>query len=238
MLKSDNPKRRVSQAPIKLTTCTAGCGTPAVYRTNPRVLCGVCRLERRADSARKAAAKQRRKKGVQQVKGAKINCQRCGVVVTLNRCAGAKYCRPCYLAANGEDARRRSREKAATPEGRAAANRWQRRKRATDPAWRVTAHMRVLMHRALNGRKAGRSWREFVPYSLDELMYHLERQFLPGMTWANKGRWHIDHVIPLASFDFTSPEDADFQAAWALSNLRPLWGLDNIRKNARRTHLL
>lgn len=238
MLKPDSPRRRVSQAPIKFTVCMAGCGAAVTYRTSPRVLCDNCRKARRAESARQAAANQRRKKGVPQVKGSKINCHRCGVAVTLNRRADAKYCRPCYLAANGEDARRRSREKALTPEGREYTNRWQRMKRATDPKWKVSAHMRVVMARALSGGKAGKSWREFVPYSLDELMAHLERQFLPGMTWANKGKWHIDHVRPLASFDFTSPADPDFQAAWALSNLRPLWGRDNIRKNARRTHLL
>lgn len=94
------------------------------------------------------------------------------------------------------------------------------------------------MHRALGRGKAGRSWREFVPYTLDDLMAHLERQFLPGMTWANRGEWHIDHIRPLCSFKFTTPDDAEFRAAWALSNLRPLWALDNIRKNGRRDLLL
>lgn len=94
------------------------------------------------------------------------------------------------------------------------------------------------MHRAFGSGKAGRSWKTFVPYTLAQLMEHLERQFLPRMTWENQGEWHIDHVRPLSSFKFDKPEDAAFQEAWALSNLRPLWGLDNIRKQARRTHLL
>ena len=69
-------------------------------------------------------------------------------------------------------------------------------------------------------------------------MTHLERQFLPGMTWGNRGEWHIDHIVPLASFTFTSPDDPEFRAAWALTNLRPLWAKDNIRKSAKRTHLI
>jgi hypothetical protein len=40
------------------------------------------------------------------------------------------------------------------------------------------------------------------------------------------------------SFKFETPEDPDFKACWALSNLRPLWSTDNIRKSDKRTHLL
>ena len=98
--------------------------------------------------------------------------------------------------------------------------------------------MRTLIHRALGKNKAGRSWREFVNYSLEELMSHLERQFLPGMTWENKGEWHIDHIIPRSSFEYESPDDPEFKQAWALTNLRPLWAIDNIRKNATREFLL
>lgn len=52
------------------------------------------------------------------------------------------------------------------------------------------------------------------------------------------GDWHVDHVIPLASFSFKTAHDPDFRAAWALTNLRPLWAVANLRKGARRTHLL
>lgn len=75
-------------------------------------------------------------------------------------------------------------------------------------------------------------------YSQQELAEHLERQFSKGMGWANMGKWHIDHIVPLASFDITGPECPEFKAAWALTNLRPLWAEDNLRKRAKRTHLL
>ena len=76
----------------------------------------------------------------------------------------------------------------------------------------------------------GCSWEEFV--------VHIERQFLPGMTWGNRSKWHIDHIVPRSSFSYSSPEDDDFRACWALTNLRPLWAIENIRKNAKRTFLL
>ena len=91
---------------------------------------------------------------------------------------------------------------------------------------------------SLRDSKGGKSWQDFVPYTLEELMAHLERQFLPGMTWGNRGEWHIDHIVPQSAFSFTSAEDEDFRACWALCNLRPLWAKDNILKSAKRTHLI
>lgn len=91
---------------------------------------------------------------------------------------------------------------------------------------------------SLRDGKNGRSWERLVGYTVTDLMRHLERQFLSGMSWDNRGEWHIDHILPLASFKFTSPDDPEFRAAWALTNLRPLWAKDNMRKSDKRTHLI
>ena len=109
---------------------------------------------------------------------------------------------------------------------------------AQNPQWVINRRMSAGVNGSLRDGKGGKSWQDLVPYTLEELMAHLERQFLPGMTWENRGKWHIDHVVPLASFNFTSPDDPEFRAAWALTNLRPLWAKDNIRKSAKRTHLI
>ena len=83
------------------------------------------------------------------------------------------------------------------------------------------------------GSKWGRSTFAILGYSRDDLCSHLERLFLDGMTWENYGRWHIDHIIPLSAFNYETPDDLDFSRAWELSNLRPLWALDNVKKGAR-----
>lgn len=238
MLASSTTQRRVSQAPLKITNCLAGCGAEVSYRTNPRVCCEHCRRTRALEAARVCAAARRRKHGVPQVKGRIIACERCGASVTLKRNAATKYCPPCRIEADRALARHSSRQRFATPEGREAANKYQRDKRRSDPATRLSAHMRGLMHRGLGSMKAGRSWRVLVPYTLKDLIEHLERQFLPGMTLSNHGAWHIDHIRPLCGFRFERPEDPAFQEAWALANLRPLWARDNISKNGRRFHLL
>lgn len=64
---------------------------------------------------------------------------------------------------------------------------------------------------------------------------HIEAQFLPGMTWDNntKDGWHIDHIIPCAAFDLTDP---DHQAmCFHYTNLRPVWGRENLSKGDRIT---
>jgi hypothetical protein len=89
-------------------------------------------------------------------------------------------------------------------------------------------------------RKGRASWIDLVGYSQSELMSHLERQFTDGMTWQNFGRkgWHIDHILPISSFKFSSAEDDEFKACWGLGNLRPCWAIDNLRKHAKRAYLI
>ena len=56
--------------------------------------------------------------------------------------------------------------------------------------------------------------------------------FQPGMSWDNYGKygWHVDHRIPVSSFNIISYDCDDFRKCWALENLQPLWAIDNIRK--------
>ena len=79
--------------------------------------------------------------------------------------------------------------------------------------------------------KNGHTW-GVLGYSLDELYKHLEAQFTEGMTWENygKGGWHIDHIIPVCSFVYTTSDEPAFKECWALTNLRPLWEEENLAK--------
>lgn len=87
----------------------------------------------------------------------------------------------------------------------------------------------------VNGSKGGRKTFDLLGYSTDELMRHLESQFLEGMSWENYGRggWHVDHIKPLSSFEYETPDDPQFKIAWSLSNLQPLWQFDNLSKGAK-----
>ncbi len=70
-----------------------------------------------------------------------------------------------------------------------------------------------------------------LDFTMGELRTHLENQFDEWMNWNNHGLWHIDHIKPVASFNFTSMEDEEFKECWSLENLQPLKDTENMRKN-------
>lgn len=157
-----------------------------------------------------------------------------------------------YRALNIEDLKERDRvyREANIEARRANSRRWHRANAGTDtyrkyrreymsdrmknPRHRLDATMAVRIGESLRGMKAGRSWESLVGYTVDDLMAHLESLFLDGMSWENRSEWHIDHIIPKSWFDYDSPDCDEFRACWALSNLQPLWAVENMSKGNRR----
>lgn len=116
-------------------------------------------------------------------------------------------------------------------------------RRKTDIAFVLKEKISGRVWAAIKGRKGGKSIRKYLPYTMQELKDHLEKQFEPWMTWDNYGTyrldiwnnddsttwtWNIDHIIPHSRFKYTSMEDQEFKDCWALSNLRPYSSKQNI----------
>ncbi len=131
------------------------------------------------------------------------------------------------------DRKEAARQSRATDKAKSTRARYVRERRKADPKFMLNSRMSCMMYAKLKGGKEGRAWKSLVDYTIEELRSHIERQFLKGMSWDNASEWHIDHIVPVASFDFTSTEDPAFRRCWALTNLRPLWRSDNIRKGAK-----
>lgn len=72
---------------------------------------------------------------------------------------------------------------------------------------------------------------KLLGYSLEELLLRIESTFKEGMTWENHGKWHIDHIKPIAQFDLTN--EAQLRLCWALDNLQALWAKDNLIKASK-----
>lgn len=102
-----------------------------------------------------------------------------------------------------------------------------------DSKFRLNHNIRKAVSKSLHGNKNGRHWGTLVGYTVEQLKKHLEKRFMPGMTWDNYGLhgWHIDHIIPISTFNFDKPEHMDFKRCWALKNLQPLWAKENVKKN-------
>lgn len=67
---------------------------------------------------------------------------------------------------------------------------------------------------------------EIVGCTPNELKIYLEERFVDGMCWDNRGKWHIDHIIPLSS---AKTEDELYKLCH-YTNLQPLWAVDNLKK--------
>lgn len=128
---------------------------------------------------------------------------------------------------------------------------------AEDPVYKlrmkVSKFLREQLKQRGTGKKGHSSW-EHLPYTVEELAAHLESRFEVGMTWENQGEWHIDHIRPQSHFKFELGEHPEVIAdpsitSWdaienpmlhpdvarcnALSNLRPLWASENVRRGDR-----
>jgi hypothetical protein len=113
---------------------------------------------------------------------------------------------------------------------------YHKRKLQENPELRLRENISRLVRFQItkNGStKSGSKIFDYLPYSLEELKYHLESLFQEGMTWDNYGKWHIDHIISQSKLPFSSMEDENFLKCWSLDNLQPLWAEDNFKKGRK-----
>lgn len=106
---------------------------------------------------------------------------------------------------------------------------------ATHPQTRIAHNLRTSMWRQITGRSKGGRMLGLIGCEWVFFMRHIESQFTEGMTWDNYGqgvgRWSIDHIKPLISFDLTDIEQQKEAFNW--TNCRPLWYTENASKSAK-----
>lgn len=126
----------------------------------------------------------------------------------------------------------------ASAKGKARDRAYAKRMRETDANTKIRSNLRSRLWASLNRAGAAKSagTMSLIGCDVQFLRGYLEARFLPGMTWQNngvgKGKWHIDHHIPLAEFDLREP--AQQRQGFHYSNLRPMWSADNLSKSDKR----
>jgi hypothetical protein len=70
----------------------------------------------------------------------------------------------------------------------------------------------------------------FLGYTASDLKKHLQRRFKAGMSWDRFADIQIGHVVALKNFDLDTEQGV--RAAWALTNLRPVWAENRLAKAA------
>jgi len=106
------------------------------------------------------------------------------------------------------------------------------RKYIKDPKHKIKRKLRNRLYSALKAKNAEKqlSAIALVGCSIEDLKKHIESQWLPGMTWENHtiNGWHIDHIMPCNTFDLRDLEQQ--KICFHYTNLRPLWGSDNVSR--------
>lgn len=114
---------------------------------------------------------------------------------------------------------------------RAKLREYNKKRRSTDPLYKLQHNMRTLGNRVVKylalGKKPART-EKWQGCTAEELKAYLESLFTEGMTWDNYGKygWHIDHIRPVSSF---APEE--WEQINHYTNLQPLWAEDNLKKH-------
>jgi hypothetical protein len=101
--------------------------------------------------------------------------------------------------------------------------------RNKDPKFKVLKNLRT--YNSIVVKKKGmiksRKALDYIGCSINELLNHLECQFIKCMSWDNYGVWEIDHIIPISIADSVE----DVYKLNHYTNLQPLWKSDNVRKS-------
>ena len=140
-------------------------------------------------------------------------------------------------------------------------NEYRKTRRKNDPIWKLMGSISRQVNYMLKGKKAGRSTKDLIPFTVEQLIEHMETWFNePGnewMNWDNQGVynpktwdhggkiedkttwvWNLDHIKPISHFNVEDPDNAEndpeFLECWDLSNLRPLSAKQNVEEGNRR----
>lgn len=98
------------------------------------------------------------------------------------------------------------------------------------PERRLLHRLRNRLRKILQGKNM-KSMTRLLGCSCDQFRDWIQSKFLPGMQWNNMDLWHVDHIVPCASFDQNDPKQ--LAQCWHYTNLQPLWARDNLSKGAR-----
>jgi hypothetical protein len=114
------------------------------------------------------------------------------------------------------------------PENKKKRNEYLAKRFKEDPQYREAHNIRARLNCFVKGTLNSKSIIEQIGCTKDCLINHIASRFTEGMSWDNWGKWHIDHIKPLTSFDLLNPADKALAAHY--TNLQPLWAIENIKK--------
>lgn len=108
-----------------------------------------------------------------------------------------------------------------------------RNRRKNDAEYKILCCCRGRISCALRENAKRSCTRDLIGCSIEFYKRYLESLWVEGMSWENygKGGWHIDHIVPCASFNLLSEEAQ--KRCFHYTNTQPLWEKDNFAKGSK-----
>jgi len=107
-------------------------------------------------------------------------------------------------------------------------NKYKKDRRNKDSLYRLKHNISTLIRISIKANgytKKSRTY-EILGCSFEEFKLHLENQFTEGMSWENKGKWHLDHIYPVS----LAKDEEELIRLNHYTNFQPLWAIDNLKK--------
>jgi len=100
------------------------------------------------------------------------------------------------------------------------------------PKYKIARNLRTRLRKFMK-ESPNSHYAKDIGCTKQEFIKYIESKFEKGMAWENYGNpngdhtdcWHLDHIIPLSKFKGKYPNH--------YTNIQPMWGLENISKNAQ-----
>lgn len=107
---------------------------------------------------------------------------------------------------------------------------YRKNRRQEDMFFKIKGNISSRLSDLINKRNISKNTLKLIGCNRDQFLKYIESLFIEGMNWENYGikGWHVDHILPLSSFDLTKEEEVI--KACNYKNLQPLWWKDNLEK--------
>src|ERR1043165_882719 len=109
-------------------------------------------------------------------------------------------------------------------------NAYTKARRLYDSEFKLVTNLRTRLGQVIKGKSKSQTTLQLIGIDFETFRKWIDFQLEEGMTIKNYGTiWHIDHVIPLASFNLL--DEDELQKAMIWQNLRPLTPVRNMQKS-------
>ncbi len=108
-------------------------------------------------------------------------------------------------------------------------NKKRRQQYKSDKLYSLKNRIRSLINKKIRDSDFNKSFstEQYIGCDIETLLNHLELNFEKGMSWKNREKWHIDHIVPISR----AKTEKEFILLSHYTNLQPMWADKNIRKS-------